>query len=267
MHFANFSICFVCDNQENTGVFMKKKRADELLYEHGHCESRQDAALLIMEGKVRSSADAVVRNPSQMFPADTVLMVDSGDEFVSRGARKLKDALEKFAPVLTGKTAVDIGASTGGFTDLMLAHGAEKIYAVDVGRGLLHWKLRSDPRVVCLEGFNARMLSTAEIPEPIDILSMDVSFISTTKILGAADSVMKPGAMAFLLVKPQFEAPKNDVPPGGVVTDPAVRKAALDTVCTFVATHLNWTLLDVSDSPLKGPKGNLEYVAVFRKNA
>ena len=245
---------------------MKKKRADELLYEHGHCESRQDAALLIMAGKVRSSADAVVRNPSQMFPADTVLLVDAGEEFVSRGARKLKDALEKFAPDLTGRIAADIGASTGGFTDLMLAHGAEKVYAVDVGKGLLHWKLRSDPRVICLEGVNARTLSSAEIPEPVDVLSMDVSFISTTKILCAADSVMKKDALAFLLVKPQFEAPKRDVPPGGVVTDPAVRKAALESVCSFIASHLDWTLLDVSDSPLKGPKGNLEYVAVFRRN-
>lgn len=135
---------------------MKKKRADELLYEHGHCESRQDAALLIMAGKVRSGKDALVTKPSQEFPADTVLTVDSGNEFVSRGARKLKDALEKFAPDLAGKTAADIGASTGGFTDLMLSHGAEKVYAVDVGRGLLHWKLRSDPRVICLEGVNAR---------------------------------------------------------------------------------------------------------------
>ena len=245
---------------------MKKKRADELLYEHGHCESRQEAALLIMAGKVRSSADSVVAKPSQEFPPDTVLLVDSGGQFVSRGAGKLKEALEKFAPDLTGRIAADIGASTGGFTDLMLAHGAEKVYAVDVGKGLLHWKLRSDPRVVCLEGVNARSLSAAEIPEPVDVLSMDVSFISATRILCAADGVMKKGAQAFLLVKPQFEAPKRDVPPGGVVTDPAVRKAALDTVLAFVAGHLDWMLLDVSDSPLKGPKGNLEYVAVFRKN-
>ena len=245
---------------------MKKKRADELLYEHGHCESRQDAALLIMAGKVRSGKDALVMKPSQEFPADTVLTVDSGNEFVSRGARKLKDALEKFAPDLAGKTAADIGASTGGFTDLMLSHGAEKVYAVDVGRGLLHWKLRSDPRVICLEGVNARTLSPAEIPEPVDILSMDASFISATKILCAADSVMKPGATAFILIKPQFEAPKHDVPPGGVITDPAVRQAALDKVCTFVKENLQWTLRDVSDSPLKGPKGNLEYVAVFIKN-
>ena len=242
---------------------MKKKRADELLYEHGHCDSIADAALLILEGKVRCKADALVHKASEMFPADTVLIVDSGDEFVSRGAHKLKSALEKFAPDLHGKIASDIGASTGGFTDLMLAHGAEKVYAVDVGRGLLHWKLRTDPRVVCLEGVNARNLPPDTVPGKADLLSMDVSFISATRILPAADAVLKPGALAFILVKPQFEAPKSDVPPGGVVTDPAVRQAALDKVCAAAQT-LGWELIEAADSPLRGPRGNLEYVAVFR---
>ena len=194
---------------------MKKKRADELLYEHGHCESTADAALLILEGKVRSKPDALVHKASEMFPADTVLLVDSGSGFVSRGALKLQQALEKFAPDLHGRIAVDIGASTGGFTDLMLQHGADKVYAVDVGRGLLHWKLRTDPRVVCLEGINARTLPAESVPGGADLLSMDVSFISAVKILPAANAVLKPGALAFILVKPQFEAPKQDVPPGG----------------------------------------------------
>ena len=242
---------------------MKKKRADELLYEHGHCESTADAALLILEGKVRSKPDALVHKASEMFPADTVLLVDSENGFVSRGALKLQPALKKFAPDLHGKTAVDIGASTGGFTDLMLSCGAEKVYAVDVGRGLLHWKLRTDPRVVCLEGVNARALPPDAVPGGADLLSMDVSFISAVKILPAADAVLKPGAMAFILVKPQFEAPKQDVPPGGVVSDPSVRKAALEKVCRAAET-LGWQLLEAADSPLRGPRGNLEYVAVFR---
>lgn len=242
---------------------MKKKRADELLYEHGHCESTADAALLIMEGKVRSNPDSVVRKPSEMFPADTVLLVDQGSGFVSRGALKLQKALEKFAPDLHGRVAVDIGASTGGFTDLMLSHGAEKVYAVDVGKGLLHWKLRTDPRVVCLEGVNARALPADTVPGGADLLSMDVSFISATRILPAADAVLKSGAMAFILVKPQFEAPREDVPPGGVVADPAVRQAALDKVCS-AAQSLGWQLIEAADSPLRGPRGNLEYVAVFR---
>jgi len=243
---------------------MKKKRADELLYEHGHCDSIADAALLILEGKVRSKADALVHKASEMFPEDTVLLVDSGNEYVSRGAHKLKSALEKIAPDLHGKTAIDIGASTGGFTDLMLSRGAEKVYAVDVGRGLLHWKLRTDPRVVCLEGINARNLPPDTVPGGADLLSMDVSFISATKILPAADAVLKPEALAFILVKPQFEAPKADVPPGGVVTDPAVRQAALEKVCA-AAERLGWQLIEAADSPLRGPRGNLEYVAVFRK--
>ncbi len=242
---------------------MKKKRADELLYEHGHCESVADAALLILEGKVRSKPDALVRKASEMFPADTVLIVDPGIGFVSRGALKLQQALDKFAPRLDGLTAIDIGASTGGFTDLMLSRGAAKVYAVDVGRGLLHWKLRTDPRVVCLEGVNARSLPPDTVPGGADLLSMDVSFISATKILPAADAVLKPGALAFILVKPQFEAPKHDVPPGGVVTDPAVRRNALEKVCNAAAA-LGWTLIEAADSPLRGPRGNLEMVAVFR---
>ena len=242
---------------------MKKKRADELLYEHGHCESIAEAALLILEGRVRSKPDALVHKASELFPADAVLQVDSGNEFVSRGALKLQRALEKFAPDLRGKTAVDIGASTGGFTDLMLKHGADRVYAIDVGRGLLHWKLRTDPRVVCLEGINARALPPDSVPGGADLLSMDVSFISAAKILPAAHAVLKKGALAFILVKPQFEAPKPDVPPGGVVTNPAVRQAALDKVCAAAAA-LGWQLLDAEDSPLRGPRGNLEYVAVFR---
>lgn len=234
------------------------------MYEHGHCESREEGALLVMAGKVRSGKDTLVSKPSQLFDEGTILLVDSGNEFVSRGAHKLRASLEKFAPDLHGRIAADIGASTGGFTDLMLTRGAEKVYAVDVGRGLLHWKLRSDPRVICLEGINARNLSSEVIPEKVDILSMDVSFISATKILPAADSVMKDGALAFILVKPQFEAPRKDVPPGGVVTDENVRKAALDKVCA-AASELGWQLIDASDSPLKGPKGNLEYVALFKK--
>ncbi|MBQ9337367.1 MAG: TlyA family RNA methyltransferase [Lentisphaeria bacterium] len=242
---------------------MKKKRADELLYEHGHCDSIADAALLILEGKVRSKPDALVRKASELFPADTVLLVDAGTAFVSRGAHKLEKALDRFAPRLDGKIAIDIGASTGGFTDLMLSRGAAKVYAVDVGRGLLHWKLRTDPRVVCLEGVNARSLPPDTVPGGADLLSMDVSFISATKILPAAAAVLKPGALAFILVKPQFEAPKHDVPPGGVVTDPAVRRNALEKVCN-AAAGLGWSLLDASDSPLRGPRGNLEMVAVFR---
>lgn len=244
---------------------MKKYRADELLCLRGHCGSKEESAILIMAGKVRTSPDAVVQKPSQMLPADSPLLVDSACPYVSRGALKLKEALEKFAPDLTNMICGDVGASTGGFTDLMLSKNAAKVYAIDVGKGLLHWKLRTDERVVVREGVNARELSSQIVPEELDILVMDVSFISCTKILPAADSIMKKGALAFILVKPQFEAPKHLVPPGGVITDENIRQDCLKKVCDFVSANLSWELLDVSDSPLKGPKGNLEFVAHFIK--
>lgn len=242
---------------------MKKKRADHLLCESGQAESVADAAVLIMEGRVRSKPDTVVRKPSDLLPEDIALLVDGGHDFVSRGALKLRGALDKFAPDLHGRVGIDIGAATGGFTDLMLARGADKVYAVDVGRGLLHWKLRTDPHVVCLEGINARDLPPDTVPGGADVLSMDVSFISATKILPAADRTLKRGALAFVLVKPQFEAPRAAVPPGGVVTDSTVRRAALDKVCAAAAA-LGWRLLEAVDSPLRGLRGNLEYVAVFQ---
>lgn len=244
---------------------MKKCRADELLCLRGHCAEKEEAAILIMAGKVRTSPDHVIKKGSEMLNTDTPLLVDSGCAYVSRGALKLKDALEKFAPDLTGKICGDIGASTGGFTDLMLSKNAAKVYAVDVGKGLLHWKLRTDKRVQVREGVNARNLSREIVEEQLDILVMDVSFISCTKILPAADALMKENAQAFILVKPQFEAPKNLVPPGGVITDEDLRRKCLQKVCDFAAENLPWELVDVSDSPLKGPKGNLEFVAYFRK--
>lgn len=220
---------------------------------------------MIMAGKVRYNPDMLVRKASESVPFESALLVDTEDSFASRGARKLRPALERFLPDLTGLIAVDIGASTGGFTDVMLHNGAARVYAVDVGRGLLHAKLRNDPRVVCLEGINARTLDRSVIPEPVDLMTMDVSFISTTKILPAADVIMKSGAWAFVLVKPQFEADRKDVPPGGVVTDEAVRAACIEKVKDFARERLSWSFVEVTPSEIKGPKGNQEYVAVFRK--
>ena len=147
----------------------------------------------------------------------------------------------------------------------MLSKNAAKVYAVDVGKGLLHWKLRTDERVVVCEGINGRELNKEIIPEELDILVMDVSFISCTKILPAADLLMKKACRAFILVKPQFEAPKHLVPPGGVITDENVRQDCLKKVLRFVEENLSWEVVDISDSPLKGPKGNLEFVAHFVK--
>ncbi len=244
---------------------MKKIRVDDWLCSHGICADREEALRMIMAGKVRYNPDMLVRKASESVPFDSALLVDTEDAFASRGARKLRPALERFLPDLTGLTAVDIGASTGGFTDVMLHNGAGRVYAVDVGKGLLHAKLRNDPRVVCLEGVNARTLDRSVVPEPVDLMTMDVSFISTTKILPAADVIMKSGAWAFVLVKPQFEADRKDVPPGGVVTDEAVRAACVKKVKDFARERLSWTFVDVMPSEIKGPKGNQEYVAVFRK--
>ena len=245
----------------------KNCRADELLCARGHAVSREEAAILIMEGKVRVHKDDVVKNPSRILPLDSPLLVETGEEFVSRGAGKLKNSLERLTPDLTGKVCADIGASTGGFTHLMLTKNAAKVFAVDVGKGLLHWKLRQDERVVVLEGINGKSISSEITGEYVDILTMDVSFISTTKLLANADSILKEEGIAYILVKPQFEAPREKVPPGGVVTDETTRQEALQKVCSFVAENLPWELVEVTDSPLKGPKGNLEFVAVFRKNA
>ena len=183
---------------------MKKLRVDEWLCAHGICADRDEALRMIMEGRVRYNPDMLVRKASEMVAFEASLLVDTADTFASRGAQKLRPALERLLPDLSGLAAMDVGASTGGFTDVMLHDGAARVYAVDVGKGLLHAKLRNDPRVVCLEGVNARTLDRSIIPEPVDLVAMDVSFISTTKILPAADTVMKPGAWAFILVKPQF---------------------------------------------------------------
>lgn len=245
---------------------MAKQRADLLLVQHHLVESRTQAKKLIMAGKVRVGADHMVRSASETWPEDTVFTIEQPSPYVSRGAAKLLPALDSYAPDLTGKLGLDIGASTGGFTDLMLQRGARKVYAVDAGHGQLHFKLRQDDRVICLEKTNARYLSQAEIPELADILTMDVSFISVTKILPAVAPLLEADFTAFILVKPQFEARRQDVGKGGVVKDPAVRQGCLDKVCAFAEQELGWKLLDALPSPITGPKGNQETIAVFRRS-
>ncbi len=243
---------------------MPRERADIILVTSGLCETRAQAQRLILAGQVRSGPDQVVRKPGQLFPADAQLHVHTPLPYVSRGALKLLPALELFAPDVTGKTALDVGASTGGFTDLLLQRGVRRVYAVDVGYGQLHYRLRTDPRVVSLERVNARRLTREHVPEPIDILTVDVSFISVTKILPACAALLVPRALAFILVKPQFEAGKAEVKRGGVVRDEAVRERCIDSVTDFAVTACRWTSLGVSASPIKGPKGNQETVAIFR---
>lgn len=241
----------------------RKIRADLLLVEQGLAESRSAAQRAILAGQVRVGPDHVVRQSSETYPADTVLSLDSGPDFVSRGGGKLQPALDAHLPDLTGCVALDVGSSTGGFTDLMLQRGATRVYAVDVGTAQLHWKLRQDPRVVSLEQTNARYLTTEQIPEPIDIITSDVSFISVTLVLPAAAALLKPGGWAFILIKPQFEAQRHEAKKG-VVRDEAVRQRTVDEVTAFAASQLAWRCLHIYPSPLLGPKGNQEFVAVFR---
>ncbi len=242
-----------------------KKRADILLVEKGLCGSREEASRLILAGKARAGSDRLVKKPSELFDEATALSLDGKSPYVSRGAYKLLPGLNAYLPSLEGLVALDIGASTGGFSDLMLQRGAKKVYAVDVGRGQLHSKLRGDPRVVSIEKVNARRLGRDMIPEDVDVLAVDVSFISVLLVLPPASALMKEGAWAFVLVKPQFEAGRKDVGKNGVVRDESVRLACVSKVADYAAAELRWSHLATIPSPIKGPSGNQEYMLVFRK--
>jgi 23S rRNA (cytidine1920-2'-O)/16S rRNA (cytidine1409-2'-O)-methyltransferase len=244
-----------------------RKRADILLVERGLCETRTLAQRLIAAGKVRTGPDAVVRKAGDLYGDDTGFTVEQPPAYVSRGAYKLLAALEAFPPPLAGCIALDVGASTGGFTDLLLQRGAARVYAVDVGTAQLHPRLRADPRVVCLEQVNARRLGRSHVPEAIDVLTMDLAFISVRQVLPACAPLLRPGACCFVLVKPQFEAGRHQVGRGGVVRDPAVRELCVREICLFAEEQLGWTVLGTVPSPILGPAGNQETMAVFRAGA
>ena len=240
-------------------------RADLFLVEKGFCETREKARGLIIAGKVRTGPDRLVSKPSELLPPGTEITLDEVEKFVGRGALKLIPAVEKHLNDFSGLTALDIGASTGGFTDLMLQKGASKFYAVDSGTSQLHHRLRNDPRVVSRENTNARYLDENFLPGKVDVITMDLSFISAVKVLPAADKLLKPGGIAFILVKPQFEAERKDVGRGGVVKDENVIRECISKVADFSENELGWKKIDVIPSALKGPKGNQEYFIVFRK--
>lgn len=249
-----------------TSKKVKKTRADELLVKNDICEDLTTAKKLIMTGKVRIGADRVIKNGAELVPVNTIFNVEQTCPYVSRGAFKLKPMLEKHLSDLTGKNGFDVGASTGGFTDLMLQSGAVKVYTVDSGKGQLHGKLRNDPRVICHEQTNARSLAADFLPEQIDLITMDVSFISVTKILPAVNQFLCSGGLAFILVKPQFEAARNEVEKGGVVRDEGIRQKCVDKVNGFAQRELSWELVETAPCPIKGPKGNQEFMCVFRKS-
>ncbi len=244
----------------------KKQRADQLLVDRGLAESRARAQVLILAGKV-FSGEARIEKPGQALPADRPLSLRGQDHpWVSRGGVKLAHGLAHFGLSPAGRVCLDVGASTGGFTQVLLHGGAARVYAVDVGHGQLDWSLRNDPRVVVLERTNARYLSAEQVPEPVGALVCDASFIGLATLLPAPLSLCAPGAWACALVKPQFEAGPA-VAKGGVVRDPAVHRAVCDRVSEWWAGLPGWRVLGVEPSPLLGPEGNREFLLAALRDA
>ena len=244
---------------------MKKTRLDVLLTERGLAESREKAQRLIRAGQVWVN-DAPAAKPGHEYPPDCALRVRQPERFVGRGGLKLEEAFVRFPGLdARGKVCVDVGASTGGFTDCLLQHGAARVYAIDVGRSQLHSRLAADPRVIVRDGCNARHLAAGDLPEPADLAVTDVSFISLRLILPAIDRLLRPGAETVALIKPQFEAGRDDVGPGGVVRDPDVHRRVIDLLRGFGEQTLGWTWLEICPSPIQGPAGNMEFLSYWRK--
>lgn len=243
-------------------------RLDQTLVERGLCDSREKAKRAVMAGLVKIN-DQPARKPSDSVkPTDTVTVAQP-EKYVSRGGLKLEHALNTFALDVAGQTAVDLGASTGGFTDCLLQRGATRVYAVDVGHGQLAWKLRRDPRVVVMERTNARHLTPAAFPQPFtpaDWIVIDCSFISLRKILPAAVALLGSSGRIIALIKPQFEAGKTEADKGeGVITDPAIHERVLRELREFVATQPGLRWRNVVESPLLGPAGNKEFLVWIEK--
>ncbi len=242
----------------------EKKRLDVLLFERGLAQSRERARTMIMEGIVYVDNQKSDK-PGAAVPADAKVEVRGRElPYVSRGGLKLEKAMASFPIALEGKTAMDIGASTGGFTDCMLQKGARRVYAIDVGYGQLAWKLRTDGRVVNLERTNVRRLTREQVPEQVDFFSVDVSFISLCLVLPAVRPFLKEGGEAVCLIKPQFEAGREKVGKKGVVRDSAVHQDVIEKVVSFALAN-GFSPLGLTYSPVKGPEGNIEYLLYLRK--
>lgn len=238
---------------------MAKTRADQLLVDRGLAESRTRAQALIMAGLV-FLGDRKIEKPGQAVADDAVLDVRGRDHpWVSRGGIKLAHGLDHFGWDVTDAVAIDVGSSTGGFTDVLLSRGAARVYAVDSGTNQLAWKLRQDPRVIVHEQTSARTLTEAHIPEPVDLIVCDASFIGIAKVLDVPLGFAKPAARVMTLVKPQFEAGREEVGKGGVVRDPEVRQRVCDEVAAWF-TEKGWQVVGVAESPITGPEGNVEYL-------
>ena len=244
---------------------MARERLDKVVVDRGLVASRERARALIMAGKVRVNGMAESK-PGTLVTADAnVTLVEEDHPYVSRGALKLVKGLDAFAVDPQGMTALDIGASTGGFTDLLLRRGASKVYAIDVGYGQLAWSIRQDPRVVVLERTNVRAMDLALVPEPADLAVIDVSFISLTLVLPRIRELLREpyGKPIVALVKPQFEVGREQVGKGGVVRDEDARRGAIDKVRTWAGAN-GFTAHEVVESPITGPAGNVEYLLLLR---
>ena len=239
---------------------MAKRRADQLLVERGLVESRTRAQALILAGRVFSGTTRVSKAGDLLAEAAALELRGQDHPWVSRGGVKLAHALARFGLSPAGRVCLDVGASTGGFTDVLLANGARRVHAVDVGHGQLAWKLRSDPRVAVHERVNARYLTEAEVPDPIDALVCDASFIGLATVLPAPLALCVRGAWAVALIKPQFEAGPGAVGARGVVRDPAIHAAVCERVCRWWAGLAGWSVLGITESPITGPEGNREFL-------
>jgi 23S rRNA (cytidine1920-2'-O)/16S rRNA (cytidine1409-2'-O)-methyltransferase len=246
---------------------VKRERIDKLLVERGLAETRTKAQAMVMAGVVLVEEQRVEK-PSQQFQTNSSIRIKGGDDptsrYVGRGGLKLEAALREFQIDVTGLTCLDVGASTGGFTDCLLQNGAKKVFAVDVGHNQIDWRLRNDPRVEVREGINARFLKSEDFSQKFDLAVMDVSFISATKVLPAIVPLIVDGGSIITLIKPQFEVGRGEVGGGGVVRDPAKRARVVEEV-NAAARALGLQVVKVIESPIQGAEGNVEFLALYNQ--
>ena len=247
---------------------MKRERIDKLLVERGLAESRTKAQALVMAGVVLVDEQRVGK-PSEQFEIDARIRVkhaeDPASRYVGRGGLKLEAALREFQIEVRDAVCLDVGASTGGFTDCLLQNGAQKVFAIDVGHNQIDWRIRNDPRVHVREGVNARYLQAQDFPTPFDLVVVDVSFISATKVLPAIVPLLRDGGSIVTLIKPQFEVGRGEVGGGGIVRDPAKRAEAIETV-NNAALELGLSIAGVIESPIQGAEGNVEFLALYARS-
>jgi 23S rRNA (cytidine1920-2'-O)/16S rRNA (cytidine1409-2'-O)-methyltransferase len=235
-------------------------RADQLLFERGLAESRTRAQALILAGLVYVGEKKVAKAGQALAPDAPISVRGRDHPWVSRGGVKLAHGLDHFGWDVTGVVAMDVGSSTGGFTDVLLTHGAARVYAIDSGTNQLAWKLRQDPRVAVHEKTNARYLTAAEVPEPVDLIVCDASFIALAKVLATPLSFATPTARLMALIKPQFEAGRSEVAKGGVVRDPLVHARVCAAVAAWLEGEQGWAVQGIVESPIHGPEGNIEFL-------